>query len=218
MPRSWIRPTTPFQSKFKLCFRESPRGKGFHPCQVPRLLDWPISPPSHPNPDIANQVVVPARPGRPRRVFDLVHCQKSNPPETPDRRPRQQIMPDLLMRCVNGKQEHWFQRSRVTDEELIYFRTMKSFIFYSWASDKTECRDQVAISEKRLFETPGTENASDELPREGTCSHLSVLSEFVSVGDGSHACILACTCILLCLVGVCLTGEQLRCHMSWQLS
>jgi hypothetical protein len=69
---------------------------------------------------------------------------------------------------------------------------VKSFIFYSWASDKTECRDQVAISEKRLFETPGTENASDELPREGTCSHLSVLSEFVSVGDGSHACILAC--------------------------
>lgn len=56
------RPTTPFQSKFKLCFRESPRGKGFHPCQVPRLLDWAISPPSRPNSDIANQVVVPATP------------------------------------------------------------------------------------------------------------------------------------------------------------
>ncbi|KAI1024746.1 hypothetical protein LB503_007404 [Fusarium chuoi] len=37
-------------------------------------------------------------------------AKKSNPPETPDRRPRQQIMPGLLMRCVNGKQKHWFQR------------------------------------------------------------------------------------------------------------
>ncbi|KAI1059642.1 hypothetical protein LB506_008678 [Fusarium annulatum] len=91
-------------------------------------------------------------------------AKKSNPPETPDRRPRQQIMPGLLMRCVNGNQEHWFQRSRVIDEELIYFRTMKSFIFYSWASDKNECRDPVAISEKRLVETLGTEKASDELP------------------------------------------------------
>ncbi|KAI1026639.1 hypothetical protein LB505_000683 [Fusarium chuoi] len=135
-------------------------------------------------------------------------------------------MPGLLMRCVNGKQKHWFQRSRVIDEELIYFRTMKSFIFYSWASDKNECRDPVAISEKRLFETPGTEKASDELPRKGTCSYLSVSSDFVSVGDGSYACSICwlafafayCTVSSALLVSICLTGEQLRCRMSWQLS
>ncbi|KAF5533766.1 hypothetical protein FMEXI_11651 [Fusarium mexicanum] len=97
---TWTRPTTPFQSKFKLCFRESPRGNGFYPCQVPRLLDWAISPPSRPNSDIANQVVVCMY------LLDLAGlvesliwstARKSNPPETPDRRPRQQIMPDLLM-------------------------------------------------------------------------------------------------------------------------
>ncbi|KAL5588795.1 hypothetical protein FOBRF1_015323 [Fusarium oxysporum] len=45
MPRSWIRPTTPFQSKFKLCFRESPRGKGFHPRQWSGLPQTTQAPP-----------------------------------------------------------------------------------------------------------------------------------------------------------------------------
>ncbi|KAI1008531.1 hypothetical protein LB504_001720 [Fusarium proliferatum] len=194
-------------------------------------LDAKVMDKAHHTLSVQVQALLPRKPQGSLYVLDLdlaglaesliwSTAKKSNPPETPDRRPRQQIMPGLLMRCVNGNQEHWFQRSRVIDEELIYFRTMESFIFYSWASDKNECRDPVAISEKRLVETPGTEKASDELPPEGTCSYLSVLSDFVCVGDGSYACMPACICILYSsalLVSICLTGEQLRCRMSWQL-
>lgn len=87
-------------------------------------------------------------------------------------------------------------------------------MFYSWASDKNECRDPVAISEKRLFEAPGTEKASDELPREETCSHLSVSSDFVSVGDGSYACILACICISYRPVSECSGGCLVGIYLS----
>jgi hypothetical protein len=69
-------------------------------------------------------------------------------------------------------------------------------MFYSWANDKNECREPVAFSEKGLFETPGTAKASDEVPREGTCSQLSVPSDFVSVGDGLHLHIVVpCRCL-----------------------